>query len=136
MQDRKEVGRNSLSDYSLCRYRVQAEFSRTNSLCGEHVAPRRGYSAELLEEGIGITEFAREVASGGHPHEMEDFLRVLDRQRSPERGVEKGKDGSVCPYSECQRQHDNSGEAGRPAEHAGGEAQILPARLHKRFPAG
>src|SRR2546430_14845955 len=97
MQDRKEVGRNSLSDYPFCRYGVKAEFPRANSLCGEHLAPRCGYFAELLKQRIGITEFAREVASGRRPHEMENFLWVLDR-RSEERRVGKECRSRWSPY--------------------------------------
>src|SRR5258708_25803506 len=55
-------------------------------------------------------------------------------KRSPERGVQQSENGSVCPYSECQRQHNNNDETGRPAEQAGGEAQILPPHPHQTFP--
>ena len=50
--------------------------------------------------------------------------------------MQKREDSSVGPYSQCQRQHSNSGKGGRLAEHAYGEAQILPERLNKALPAG
>src|ERR1700747_1793778 len=66
---------------------------------------------------------------------MEDFLRIANRQRGPQRRVEERKYRSVGSDAERESQDGNGGEAGRFAQDAQTVAQILPARLHKKLPA-
>src|SRR5207245_10740136 len=66
---------------------------------------------------------------------MKNLFRIADWQGCPQRRVEDRKYRSVGSDAERESQDGNCGKAGKLAEHADGEAQILPQRLYKRFPA-
>jgi len=55
------------------------------------------------------------------------------RERPQQDSVDQAEDSSVRADAESEGNDGNGGEAGRLAQHAEGESQILPARLHKRF---
>src|SRR5205814_849557 len=120
---------------ALIRNSIESKFGCPNTLRGEDFAPRRGYSAELLKERIGIAKFACEVAYRRGAHDMKDFFGIADRQRRPQRRVEERKYRSVGSDAERESQDSNGGKAGRLAQHSGGEAKVLPTRLYQGFPA-
>src|SRR5215470_8007787 len=63
------------------------------------------------------------------PLKHHKLLRIPDRQRAKESRVNQAKDGGVGADAEGEGKHGDGGEAGRFAEHAEGEAQILQKRV-------
>ena len=61
---------------------------------------------------------------------MKDFLRIVDRQRRPQRHVEERKYRSVGTDAESKRQDSDRREAGRFAQHAQTNVQILDEILN------
>src|SRR6266403_5102394 len=64
-----------------------------------------------------------------------ELLRVLVRQGAKDCGVQSAENGRVHTDAQGQCQHGDGSKTGILAQHAQAEAQILPARLHKKFPA-
>src|SRR6266480_602423 len=61
---------------------------------------------------------------------------VLCGYTSEKQGVNNAEDGHIGRNPESRCQHRDDGESWRFAQNARCEAQILPTRRHKRFPAG
>ena len=65
-----------------------------------------------------------------------NLFRILHGQSAEKERIDHAEDGSVCADAESERQDCDGSEAGGLPERARSKAQILPQRLHKRFPAG
>src|ERR1700746_2171446 len=63
-------------------------------------------------------------------------LGIWIRQRPQERGVHYSEDGAVDAKAESECEKSDDGKAWTFAEYTHSVAQVSPARLHKRFPAG
>src|SRR5882762_9158475 len=102
--------------------------------------------AHILENSVLVLEI-QEVGRREHHSSMpattswlhapdhHELLRVLVRKGAKHSGVQGAENGSVQTDAQGQCQHGNGSKTVILAQHAQAEAQILPARLHKKFPA-
>ena len=63
-------------------------------------------------------------------------FRIGVGKRDEKDSIHKAKDGGVCADAEGESEDGDSGEGGRFAEHAKGEAKVLEKRVEKRKAAG
>src|SRR5436309_12574088 len=68
--------------------------------------------------------------------ELEKRSGILRRHCAKHQRIYEAEDCSVRADAKGKSQNSNTSEAGRLTQRAETEAQILPARLHERFPAG
>ena len=90
---------------------------------------------QLCEVGVGPAGPANAVLRLGLKH-VEKLLCSWVGKRLQEHGVNDAENGGVGADAESECEDGNDGEAGRLAEHANGEAEVLPAGFNERFPAG
>ena len=79
--------------------------------------------AEILKFGVGeqraLPSFSAEFAAVGLGiGQQRKFLRMRDRERAKEHGVEDTEDGGVRTDAQGERQNRHDGEAGTLQQHA------------------
>ena len=109
--------------------------ARSRRLSGDGVITSEitvlGVGENLVQPGDASDHAAAPGAAEDH-----QLLGIAHRQLSQEQLVREAEDGGVGADAEGQSEHRDDGEAGRLAQHADSEAQILPAGFQERFPAG
>jgi hypothetical protein len=69
------------------------------------------------------------------PRELHQPFGLLDRQIAQHQGVDHAEHRRVRADAQRQQQHDDNGESGRTAQHAGAVLQVAPGAVEYRFPA-
>src|SRR6202043_3742 len=90
---------------------------------------------EFLEIAIG-SEYLRSWLADFRTPNSNQTLSALIRECSQEYGIDNTENSGARADAESECDHSHSGKSRALAQHACAEAQILPQRLHKRFPAG
>src|SRR6267378_1503810 len=84
--------------------------------------------AQGLERCVGkIAVSATLRQRGTNEHEL---LRIFDRQQPQQERIDQTEDGGVGANAESKGEDGDGSEARVLAEHAGGEAKVLPTRLY------
>ena len=89
--------------------------------------------AQSLEFYIGETACR---SGSGFQADTVQFLGLFDGEGFEHHAIEDRKDGAVRSDAQSERENCDGCEAGVASQSAYCVAQILPPRLHKRFPAG
>ena len=71
-----------------------------------------------------------------HTPNSNQALSALIGERSQDYGIDNTENGGTRADAESKCGHRHGGKARTLTQHTGSEAQILPQRLDKRFPAG
>jgi hypothetical protein len=87
------------------------------------------------ERPVAVTGAAHAVGLRIGKAQEYELLRVGQRKVTKQNGVHDAEDRGVSTDAKGEGEHRDEREAGAFAQHAGGEAEILPRRFHSRFPA-
>ncbi len=87
------------------------------------------------ERPVDVTGAAHAVGRRIGKAQEYELLRVGQRKVTKQNGVHDAEDRGVSTDAKSEGEHRDEREAGAFAQHAGGEAHILPTRVHKGFPA-
>ena len=91
------------------------------------------HALQTLELCCGEVQLARLRLV--HFDKLDDFVRLRKWQRTKQHSVDDGENGAVGADAEGERKNSDGGEAWGFAQHAEGETEVLPACVHKGFPA-
>src|SRR5260370_1206171 len=102
---------------------------------GNGVLFAKRFKHRVGERPVAVTGAAHAVGRRIGEAQEYELLRVGQRKVTKQNGVHDAEDRGVSTDAKSEGEHRDEREAGAFAQHAGGEAHILPTRVHKGFPA-